>query len=435
MGQHDDTTDGSIQMPAIVEQPCGPYVGLEAFSSDYGADDYREWVEHSNGDPLPAPIVLYLHDGAANGFIQDKPSVDPLEQARAMQQELRMQGALFDADRPLEQMIVAGSVAAQWSENQLYRLISAIQASFLVDQANLNSWCVCVGGTIPTEDRLRLLRTLGFNQIRFILGASHQQLPRLESLASATQQAKQLGFGRAILDARQMPADATLMKILESLTDKAKPDRIRMPHCDNASQDALDQALQALGYCNIGLDWYLPKNDGWWQARKDDRLYWTLLGYSRLCNPDVIGIGPGALSSVGDSYSLNEPSPPGYVALLERGELPIVRGAELEAADLLRREIIAMILAACCIRVSWLEEKWGIHFDRFFTRESELLKAFERNKWVVRKPDRIDINVRSHRKLIEICNIFKSQLDRPPGAAAHSASSKSVPVSKSHVVS
>jgi oxygen-independent coproporphyrinogen-3 oxidase len=435
MGRYDDIIDSGIRVPVIVEQPCGLYVELEAFSSDYGAHDYRNWVEQSNGDPVPAPIVLYLRDGLADGFCEDEQSVDQLDQARAIEQELRAQGALFDADRPLEQLIVAGSIAADWSENQLYRLVSAIQASFLVNRDSLNSWCACVGGTIPTEERLRLLRVLGFNHLRFTLEESVQAVLPVESLATAIQNAKQLGFDRTILDVRQMPANDSLLSTLEFLAHKAKPDRIRMPHPGKEGSDAFDRTLLTMGFRNFGLDWYLREDDGWWQARQSGSLYWTLLGYSELRNPDVIGVGPGALSSVGDCYSLNEASASAYVAMVERGELPVVRGAELEAADLLRREIIAMILTASCISVSWLEEKWGIQFSHYFARENELLHRLERDKRVVRKNDCIDIDARGYRELVEICNIFNSQSDRRPHTAAHPPSSKSTPVSKKHLVS
>ncbi len=426
MGRHDDTNDGGTHLPAIVEQPCGLYTGLEAFSSDYGAGDYSDWVEQSNGDPVPAPIVLYL---------QDAYPLDQLEQARAIEQELRAQGALFDSDRPLEQIIFTGSIAAEWSENQLYRLVSAIQASFLVNQNSLNNWCACVGSAIPSEERLRLLRILGFSYIRFTLADPAPALAQVDSLVAAARQARRLGFNKIILDMRQVSAEPPPVDVLESLVEQAGPDRIRMPHSGGNDQGSFDGVLASRGYRNMGLDWYLHENDSWWQARKANRLYWTLLGYSELHNPDVIGIGPAAVSSVGDCYAINAASPSVYAATLEQGGLPIVRGVELEPADLLRREIVAMILTASCIRVAWLEEKWGIQFDTSFAREKEQLQALERHKLVTGKTGRIDINARGYRELSEICNIFKSRASRQRGADAQAPSSNSTSASKSHVVS
>jgi len=426
MGHSDNTNDGGILVPSIVEQPCGLYAGTEAFSGDYDADDYHDWVEQSNGDPVPAPLVVYLQDAAC---------VDQRDQERAMGQELRMQGALFDGDRVLEQLILTGSIAETWSENQLHHLVSTIQASFPVDRQSLNNWCACVANTIPSGERLRLLRVLGFNHIRFALTASAPEAQLAITLADAVRQAKRLGFDRIILDLRRMPADTTLRNLLQSLDQKTKPDRIRMPLVGNQDPGIYAQAVQAIGFRYIGLDWYLCEDDSWWDAWKNGSLYWTMLGYSELHNPDVIGIGPGAISSVGGCYSLNDAPLSDYVAKLKQGRLPIVGGAELEPADLLRREIIAMILTSSCIRVSRLEEKWGIEFDRFFARESDRLRALERTNQVSRKTDGIDIHAQSQPQLIEICEIFESRPRHGSAAAAHTPSSKHVPLSKSYIVS
>jgi len=401
MGQNDDKNKAGLQLPDIVEQPCGLYAGPEDFSSDYDADDYRDWVDQSNGDPLPAPLVVYLQDTVSSRY----PA-----QAHALGHELRAQGALFDADRPLEQMILAGDMAVGWSEDQLYHLIATIQPSFLVNQASFNSWCACVGSIIPTDERLRLLRVLGFNHIRFTLTDLNRVAPLFDRLTTAIQQAKRFGFDKTILDVQQIPANQALVNVLHPLVTNAEPERIRLSPPSPEDTDKVDQALQTMGFRTIGLGWYLRDNDSWWQARENNRLYWTLLGFSELRNPDVIGIGAGALSSVGDSYSLNEYSPATYAAVLEQGGLPVARGVELEPADILRREIIAMILAEACIHVSRLEEKWGIQFDRFFAYENEQLQAFEQTRQVSRKPGHIDINTRGYLDLVEIQNIFKCQL-------------------------
>lgn len=111
-------------------------------------------------------------------------------------------------------------------------------------------------------------------------------------------------------------------------------------------------------------------------------------------NPDVIGIGPGALSAVGEFYAANESHWDTYQALLNQRKIPVVRGMELEADDVLRREIMGMILAASCIRVAAIEEKWGIRFKRFFAYETKCLRDFEQKHWLEWQADSIRLRVR-----------------------------------------
>jgi oxygen-independent coproporphyrinogen-3 oxidase len=173
--------------------------------------------------------------------------------------------------------------------------------------------------------------------------------------------------------------------------------------------------MMAFGYRNIGMDWYLRDADSWWRSRASDSLNWTLLGYSELKHPDVIGVGPGAMSAVCEFYGINAAQLPGYSACLDDGVLPVVQGTELEDGDVLRREIIAMMLASFCIRVPAIENKWGIRFEHFFARETAALGAFERNNWICRRDDKIEILPRGCRELAQICGVFDGRAGDRPG--------------------
>ena len=69
MGLSNDTDVVATPLPDVVEKPYGLYPALEAFSNEYDAEDYRDWVEQSNGDPLPAPLALYIQDTVPAGTI------------------------------------------------------------------------------------------------------------------------------------------------------------------------------------------------------------------------------------------------------------------------------------------------------------------------------------------------------------------------------
>jgi oxygen-independent coproporphyrinogen-3 oxidase len=416
MAYFQGTDSGAISLPEVVEQPCGLYPEPESFSGDYGDDDYCEWVDQSNGDPLPAPLVMYVQQGAQDTALSSGLSGSSGNLPDAAERELSLQGALFDADRPLQQLICSGPVASQWTDDELHRLVSVIRSSFSVRQDDSSSWCACLSDICPSVQRLQLLRILGFNHIRYAPGARIG--PEISELI---QHARQLGFEKTIVDLRQVPGDAGAhAQVLTTVLSGAQPDRVRLFASDVENRKQFDAQMTASGYRNIGLDWYLRESDRWWRAVAHGELYWTLLGYSELKNPDVIGIGPGAVSAVCDFYGTNALSPV-YERRLEEGRLPVVRGIELEDSEVLRREIMSMILASFCIRVADIENKWGIEFERYFACESEMLRAFERNGWVRRRDGRVEIVPRTCRELVEICRVFDGRATNPLTRTYHAA--------------
>lgn len=428
MGYSEDTISGRTGAPEVVEQPCGLYPALHTFSHDYGADDYRDWVEQSNGDPVPAPLVVYVQNEASNGPLPSGVSPAHLNESRVIEHELRLQGGLFDADRPLRQLILTGSIADRWSEDQLYRLVSAIESSFFVNRDSFNSWCACVGDALPSPQRLRLLRALGFNHIRYTPGVRPGEVSDFARLGEAVQHAQQLGFSKTVVDLRHLRKyQPDTAQTVEALLSDVRPDRIRVFLSEGEDRSAFDAQMMAFGYRNFGMDWYLRDADSWWRARAGDSLYWTLLGYSELKHPDVIGVGPGAMSAVCEFYGINAASLPAYSACLDDGVLPVVQGTELEDGDVLRREIIAMMLASFCIRVPAIENKWGIRFEHFFARETALLDAFEGNNWICRQDGKIEILSRGCRELAQICRVFGGRAGDRPGLGSAAALDKRSP--------
>jgi len=403
-----DTASSAHSAPGVIEESYGLYPGIASFSSDYDAGDYRDWVEQSNGDPLPAPLALYVQEFSGTVESQLHVTETPASlRLAAISRELDMQGALFDPDRPLQQLVLSGTIVTQWADDQLHQLIAIVQGSFPIHQSGISNGCVCVGTVIPDEGRLRLLRMLGFNGIRVSLANRADMGGVLDELGQSVRFARQSGFRQIMLD---LPYSETLAdtapQLMETWLAEVRPDRIRHIGNPDDPDRSYVQTLSDLGYLNIGLDWYALANDPFVQAQAAGLLNWSPLGFTDMPGPDVIGVGPGAISSIGEFYGRNESDWQLYQSLLSDGQLPIVCGIELEADDVLRREIMTMILAASCIRVSSIEDKWGIRFRQFFASETEQLKAFEQKNWLDWQQDRFRIHVRGYRELTEICRIF-----------------------------
>jgi len=403
-----DTTNSAYSAPGVIEESYGLYPGLASFSSDYDSGDYRGWVEQSNGDPLPAPLALYIQEFSGTAGSSSRVTNTPASlRLAAISRELDMQGALFDSDRPLQQLVLSGSIITQWTDDQLHHLMAAVQGSFPLGQSSLSSNCACVGPTIPDEGRLRILRTLGFNGMRFSFTNRAELDKVLDELGQSINCARQSGFRQVVLDLpRSETHTETASERMQAWLAEVRPDRIRYIGNPVDSDRSYVQTLSGLGYQNIGLGWYALANDPFVQAQAAGLLHWSPLGFTDMPSPDVIGVGPGAISSIGEFYGRNESDLKVYQSLLNDGHLPIVCGIELEADDVLRREIMIMILTASSIRITAIEDKWGIRFAQFFASETEQLRAFEQKNWLDWQQDRIRIQVRGYRELTKICRIF-----------------------------
>ncbi|MEA2080650.1 MAG: hypothetical protein U9P00_12475 [Pseudomonadota bacterium] len=402
-----------------MEKSYGLYPGLASFSSDYDAEDYCNWIEQSNGDPLPAPLALYIQD-SSQGDSPPVPGADISSSRRlnAIEHELTLLGALFDSDRPVQQLICSGSMMTDWTDDQLYRLVSVVQESFSVNQSGIANWCACMGSVMPSQARLRLLRILGFSSVRFAYSDRSHTGNALGELGVAIKQARQLDIQKIIVDLILHEQHVyTPLPALETFLAEFGPDRVRLMSGHENRYQSVSRLLSSLGYQELGLDWFLRMDDVCLQAKAAGLLRWSLLGFTDMPNSDVIGIGPGVVSSVGEFYAANELRWEPYQALLNQQKIPVVRGIELEADDVLRREIMGMILAASCIRVAAIEEKWGIQFKKFFAYETEYLLDFEQKNWLEWQAGSIRIRLQGYHELTELCRLFdhraRQQLSQP----------------------
>ena len=285
--------------------------------------------------------------------------------------------------------------------------MAVVRESFPIHQSGIANGCACIGTVIPDVGRLRLLHMLGFHSVRFSL-ANRTDLDRvLDELGQSLRLARQTGFRQIMLD---LPCSGTLAdtasRMMQTWLAEVRLDRIRHIGEPDNPDCSYVQVLSELGYQNIGMDWYTLANDPFVQVQATGLLHWSPLGFTDLPSPDVIGVGPGAISSIGDFYGRNESDWKLYQSLLNDEQLPIMCGIELEADDVLRREIMIMILAASCIRIVAIEDKWGIRFSQFFASEAEQLRDFEQQNWLDWQQDCIRIRVRGYRELTELCRVF-----------------------------
>ena len=105
------------------------------------------------------------------------------------------------------------------------------------------------------------------------------------------------------------------------------------------------RGLTAQGCSVIGMDHFALPEDAFAIAKRQGRLHRSFQGYGTQPDCDLIALGVSAIGKVGATCSQNAKTLPEYGDILERGELPVVRGIALMRDDLVHR---AGIMALMC---------------------------------------------------------------------------------------
>lgn len=410
-------------IPGLFEPHYGLYPGISSFTREYDAADYREWVLRSNGDPVPAPLVLVVQDGSQ---ARENPASENVTHPRtwrtAVAREIQLQGLLFDGDRPLEGVVCASTIAADWNDDALRDLSSSIQKAFPLVPAASEHWCACFGQARPSVERLQLLRGLGFSRIRLGIDLS---LPQMSESAQSVEferaetlllEARSQGY-RAFVTDLDLPVVVTdaLADKIEKFLELTRVECVRFvvavgPEVSPPESPLLAMrtgVLARLGYRHLGFDWYVTPADP--SLGTGDPLYWSPLGYTNINGLDIIGVGPGAISVLEDACSQNIAQVESYQRMVAEGKIPTERGVELESDDLLRRTVMSGLLVNENFNIEALEEYWGILFSRYFEAEIPLLRELEQRGILMFTEREIRVLNRGRDALLALCRIFDNQ--------------------------
>jgi len=100
-------------------------------------------------------------------------------------------------------------------------------------------------------------------------------------------------------------------------------------------------------------------------------------GYSTHADCDLLAFGISAISKVGSLYYQNCKTLDEYYGRLDQHELPVARGFELNADDLLRRAVIQALMCHFELDFAAIENAFGIDFVQYFLPEIQELRELE----------------------------------------------------------
>jgi len=381
----------NVAAPRYTSYPTVPYWSKDVFDKNLWAERVRSAFEISNEKD---GVSLYIHlpfceslctycgcnTRITKNHAVEEPYVDAVLKEWAM---------YFDiiGDRPvIREIHLGGGTPTFFSPENLKRLINTIlsnadvhpDADFGFEGHPANT----------SYEHLKVLYELGFRRVslgiqdfdpkvQFIIN----RIQTFEQVKNVTEWARQIGYTSVNYDLIYgLP-----LQNRESLTDTVEkvgilmPDRIafysyahvpwikpgqrrftekHLPSPDEkrALYDLGHDMLTALGYYDIGMDHFALSEDTLYHAEQSKKLHRNFMGYTHQYTRLLVGLGVSSISDTWDAYAQNVKTLEEYIAMVNNGELPVVKGHFLSVEDMIIRKHILNIMCKG-------ETEWNHHTE------------------------------------------------------------------------
>jgi len=434
------------------------YPTADRFVEAFGESALRDWLARRNIGGFSQPLSVYVHlpfCGTLCYYCGCNKVVTRERSASAkyigyLEKELSLLGGVLGAPQPIAQLHWGGGTPTFLSDAEMAALMVLLEARFpRAPQAEV-SIEVDPRGIEP--GRMAKLAALGFNRVSFgvqdfdadVQKAVHRIQEEGET-RRVVEEARASGFRSINVDLIYGLPRQTLDRFSTTLdkTLALQPDRIALysyahlpalfkpqRRIQSAELPGPETKLQLLslaigrltraGYAYIGMDHFARAGDELAVAQRQGRLHRNFQGYSTLPDSDLIGIGMSAIGRIGPTYYQNMKALDDYYAMLDDGVLPVQRGIELTADDLVRRAVIQALMCQFQVSIEAIELAHLIEFQGYFATELAELAPFESDGLVEVGPEWIKVTSRGRLLVRAVCMVFDRYLRERERRASYS---------------
>jgi len=424
------------------------YPSADRFAEAFGERDYRHWLERRNVGGVPQRLSLYVHLPfcdtlcwyCACNKVVTRDHARATKYIKYLGREIGQVAALLGAERRVCQLHWGGGTPTFLSRTEMTELMAHLDRHFVREPDHECSIEVDPRGVEP--GRMHFLAQLGFNRVSVgvqdfdpevqkavhrIQGEERTRRVIEEARAAGVRSVNVdliYGLPRQTLDS----FDRTLQKVLALAPDRIalynyahlpqlfKPQRRIAAETLPSPETKLQILMLAIarftgaGYVYIGMDHFAKPDDELAVAQSQGRLQRNFQGYSTQPDADLIGFGISAIGRIGPAYSQNTKSLATYYDALDAGRLPVWRGLQISADDLVRRAVIQQLICNFRLSIESVELAHLIDFRRYFAAEWKDLEALADDGLVELNPDWIVVTPRGRLLVRAACMVFDRYL-------------------------
>jgi oxygen-independent coproporphyrinogen-3 oxidase len=424
------------------------YPTADRFVEAFDAAAYRHWLANRNIGGFKRPLGLYVHVPfcdtlcfyCACNKIAAKDRARGTKYVDHLMREVDLVAEAVQGGRKVAKMHWGGGTPTFLAEEDCARLVTKLRDAFEFESNG--EYAIEIDPRRADADRIAFLASLGFNRLSVGVQDFDPEVQR------AVNRIQTLGQTRAVIDAgrahgfRSINMDlifglprqtvAGFGRTLEQVID-CDPDRIalysyahlpamfkpqrRILEADlpqpEVKLELMTRAIERLGeagYVHIGMDHFAKPNDELAVAQRQGRLIRDFQGYSSGGECDLIGLGVSAIGKVGPTYCQNVKGLDDYYEILEAGELPILRGMQLSADDLMRRAVIQALACHFTLSKEAISIAHLVDFDRYFAAEMRDLERLADDGLVELEDDWIQVTPRGRLLVRAVCMVFDRYL-------------------------
>lgn len=448
-------TGGPLQVdPGLIRKydGLGPrytsYPTADRFTEAFTAGHYVNAIHARNHSRPDQPLSLYVHLPFCNSIcyycacnkVITKDHARSAKYVRYVGREIRTVGGMLEGVPPVQQLHWGGGTPTFLAEEEMATLMGTLRDTFAIDARAEVS--IEVDPRKVDAQMVGFLGSLGFNRISVGIQdfdpAVQLAVNRVQSEAetrAVIDAARARGFTSVNVDLiyglpRQTTAgfSATLDKVIDAAPDRValysyahvphlfKPQRrineaeLPSPEAKLAILALAIEKLGAAGYVYIGMDHFAKPGDELAVAQRERKLHRNFQGYSTKPDCDLLAFGISAIGKVGTVYVQNVKTLDEYYDRLDAHALPVMRGVELDADDVLRRDVIQKLMCDFELDLVAVGAQYGIRYGEYFGAELLALVPLLADGLLEVSSDMIKVTPRGRLLVRSIAMVFDRHL-------------------------
>ena len=414
------------------------------FGDEYTADTYKKFAEKSNQSGQALSLYFHIpfcdtvcfYCGCNKVVTKDRSKAAPYLQR--VYKEIEMQAKLFDPSRKVDQLHWGGGTPTFISHDEMRELMAVTRKHFNLHDDDTGEYSIEIDPREVSRESIKLLRELGFNRMSLgvqdfnpaVQKAVNRIQSREETLAALTA-AREENFKSISVDLIYgLPLqtvesfDQTLDELIEispdrvsvfnyaHLPERFKPQR-RINEADlpeaSVKLEIFKHCMEKLtnaGYVYIGMDHFAKPDDELTIAQKNGKLYRNFQGYATHADCDLVGIGITSIGTIANSFAQNVRTMDEYYEKIDKGELAVFRGVEIDNDDLIRREAIMQLICHFKLNFNDVEKHFTINFNDYFSAELARYKTMVDDGLITMDEHSIEVTSRGRLLIRNICMVF-----------------------------